>query len=104
MSSWYSSSRSLIGSPRLRGSWAEQLAHFREAFEQRVHVLEGVVEPEGCAHAGRYAEMVHHRHRAVVARAHGDALLVEHGAHFVRMDAVEREGQDGGLLARRADE
>src|SRR5437763_12718493 len=98
MSSWYRSSRSLMGCARLRRSWPEQLADFPKTLEERVHVLERVVQREGCPHARRDAEMVHHGHRTVMPRAHGDALLVEHGAHFVRMDTVERERQDGGLL------
>src|SRR5438105_11318577 len=104
MSSWYRSSKSLTGPPRLRRSWPEQLAHLREAFEQHVHILARVVEPEGGPHAGGDAEMVHHRHRAVMTRAHGDALLVEHRANLVRMDAVEGKRQDGSLVARRAEQ
>src|SRR5947209_17495908 len=102
MSSWYRSSRSLIGSATVPPSWSEQLAYLGETFEQSVHVFERVVESEGCPHAGRHAKMVHHGHRAVMTRAHGDASLVEHCAHFVRMDAVDGERQDGGFFTGRA--
>src|SRR3546814_6449573 len=58
----------------------------------------GVVEAHRRPRRGRHAEPLHQRLRAVVADADGDALAVDDGADVVRMDAVEREGDDAGLL------
>ena len=48
-------------------------------------------------------EAAQDRLRAVVAGAHGDALLIEHAADVLGADAVEDEREDAGLLGRGAD-
>ena len=40
----------------------------------------------------------------MVAGPDGNALVVEHGAHVVRMHALDHERQHAGLLPRRADD
>src|SRR6266511_2958786 len=72
--------------------------------DERVDVLAGVVERERWADNGLDAEAAQDRLGAVVARAHGDALLVERGADVLGAEAVEDERHDARLLARGADE
>ena len=63
-----------------------------------------VVGGEGSANGGRDAEAAHDGFGAVLADAHRDAVLVEHGAGVVRVDAVQGEGDDGGFVRCGADE
>src|SRR5919205_1038206 len=79
----------------------DDLLHGRD---EGVHLFPGVVEGEGGAGRGRDAEVLHDGLRAVVAGADGDALLVEDGAHVVRVHLVDDEGQHARLLARGADD
>ena len=64
----------------------------------------GVVERERGSRGGRHAEPLHQRLGAMVTRADADAVAVQDRADVVRMHAVEHEGEDRRLLARRADE
>ncbi len=64
----------------------------------------GCCTGERGARGRRHAEALHHRHRAVVAGADGDAFVIEDGAEVVRVDAIEREGDDRRLVGRGADE
>ena len=61
---------------------------------QPVDVALVVVDAERSAHGPGEAELVHQRLRAMVADAHRDAVLVEHGADIVRVHAVDIERED----------
>ena len=95
ITSWYSSRSSFTRNI----SWT-----LRTPLRERVELLAGVEAGERGAGGGRDAEALHHRLRAVVPGAHGDALAVEDRADVVRVDALEHEGEHARLLARRADE
>src|SRR5215216_1023690 len=82
----------------------EDLNHLLYGGGQPVHLLLRVVEGEGGAGGGGDAEVLHDGLRAVVAGADGDDLLVEDGAHVVRVYLVDDEGHHARLLARRADD
>ena len=65
---------------------------------RRVDVLVGVVHGERRARGRRHAEAAHQRLGAVVAGAHAHALAAEDLGHVVRVDAVEREGDERAAL------
>ena len=71
---------------------------------QGIDLVRRVVEGEGRSDGGRDAEPLHHRLRAVVSRPYGDALVVEHRAHVVRVNALQHEREHAGLLPRGADQ
>ena len=74
------------------------------AADEGIDLVARVVEAEGGARRRRQAVAVHDRLGAVVARANRDPLAVEHGADVVRVNAVENEGENASLVARRADD
>ena len=63
-----------------------------------------IVERQRRTHRGFEAEAAEDRLGAVVAGAHGDALLVERLAHVLGAAFIEHERDDARLLVRRADE
>ena len=71
---------------------------------ESVDVFPGVVEREGCAHGCRYAEVLHHGLRAVVAGPHRNALVVEDRSDIVGVHSVERKRHDRGPLRCRSDQ
>ncbi len=75
-----------------------------EGVVQGVDLPARVVEAERRARRRRHAEELHHRHRAVMARAHRDAVRVEHRAEVVRVHALDRERDEAALGRRRADQ
>src|SRR5919106_1766461 len=62
---------------------AETLDHPAQARRERVDLAFGVVEGERGPRGGGNPEPVHHRHRAMVAGAHGDAVEVQERADVV---------------------
>ena len=80
-------------------NYSEHLGDPFDAFDEGVHLLEGVVEGEGGAHRALHAQAAHQRLGAVVARAHGDAQAVEQRAHVQVVAAAHQEGADSVPLA-----
>jgi hypothetical protein len=68
-----------------------------------VDLVERVVERERGARSRRHPKELHHRHRAVMAGADRDAVLVEDRAEIVRVHPVDDEGHEARLLGRGAD-
>ena len=71
---------------------------------QRVDIGVGVVERKGRAHRAFESEPPQDRLRAVMARAHRDAFLIERRAYPFTLLAVQNEGDDAGLLGGRSDD
>ena len=75
-----------------------------ERRDQAVELVARVVEGQRGPRRGRNAEAIHHRLRAVMTDAHGDAFAIEDRADVVRVHTVEDEGQHRRLVLRRADQ
>src|SRR5204863_509628 len=78
--------------------------HFVKLIEQSGRVFTRVVKRERSAGGGGDVEKLHHRLRAMVAGADGDALLVEYRADVVRMNALDSERQNARLVRGGADD
>ena len=72
-----------------------------ESFDQPLDVRRRVVHRERRARSRRYAELAHQRLRAVMPRAHADAVAPEDLADVVRVRPVERERHERAPIARR---
>src|SRR5436309_15630400 len=79
MTSLYSSSR------------AKERLHLAERFDQRVHVLLGVVHVEGGPGGRRDPKTSHQDLGAMMARTDAHSLLVEDLGHVMGMDVPEPE-------------
>lgn len=84
------------------GLSAEHGVDAGEGGGEAVDFLAGVVHGEGRADRTLDAVAFHQRLGAVVARAHGDAELVEEYACVVVVGAGQEEGYDRGLVGRGA--
>src|SRR4051794_15623172 len=102
MISWYMFSSCISGST---SHSSEELLGRANSVGQRIDVVVTGVHVERGAGGSRDAVATDDRPRAVVPHADGDAEIVEHLTHVVRVDALDGEGhrspaRDG---VRRAD-
>ena len=79
----------------------EHRARAVEPPHQRVDLLGDGVAVERGPRAGRHAELLVERHRAVVARPHRHPFVVEDGGDVVRVEVTEGERDDTAALRRR---
>ena len=72
-------------------AWAEKLFRFAERLDEHIHFVARVVEIKAGAGRRVDAEFLVQRHRAMVAGADGDAVLVEKRGEIVRVNVAEGE-------------
>ena len=82
----------------------EDLDHFLNRARQHVNFFFRVVESKRRARGGRNIESLHHRLRAVMTGANGNAFLIQNRADVVRMNVVDHKRQHARLFSRRADD
>src|SRR6185295_135542 len=99
MTSRYRSLRSISPVPS-----EKNLARPGQRARQCVDVGFARITRERGAGGGRYIEEIHDGHGAVMPGAHGHTLGIENRAEIVRVDTLERERDDCGLVGRRADD
>src|SRR5688500_14044537 len=76
----------------------------RDRLDEAVDLVARVVDRERGAQGCGHAVELQQRMRAVVARAHRDALVVEQGSEVVRERAVDQELKHADALLRLADQ
>jgi hypothetical protein len=80
---------------------AEAVADVADRFDQEIDFGRRIVEIEAGSGAGRDAETVVQRLRAVVAGSDSDALLIEKLGDVVRMGVIEDEAHQAGAVLGR---
>src|SRR5688500_1753888 len=89
MISWYRSSSAIRSLP------VEEALGGLDGVDERVDLLERVVDVERRACGGGRTQRAHQRLRAVVAGPHRDTLAVHDRADVVRVNALDREADSG---------
>src|ERR1041385_9159556 len=78
----------------LRRQDAEQLARLPQRRDERVDVVDVVIDVKRRARGRRNAKAPHQRLRAVVPGADADAVAIQNRGEIVRMDVAVREWND----------
>src|SRR5258708_36993170 len=94
--------RGNYGPSVLRRQHPEQLAGFPNSGDQRIDVVDVVIDVEGRSGGRRYSQATHQRLGAMMARANTDAVFIQDRCEIVRVNVAVREWNDARAVTLRS--